>query len=106
VDRGESYQEAAGRELAEEIGLRALTEPVLKIRASEETGMEHSVLFRVRHSTTDPAPKPNPREIAEGRFFETEEIEAALSANPETFSPSFQLLYRLYREETGGGGDS
>ncbi len=99
VDRGESYQEAAARELEEEIGVRASPDPVLKIRASEETGMEHSMLFRVGRRSTDPMPRPNPREILEGRFFDPGEIEQGLSSNPDAFSPSFRLLYGLYREE-------
>jgi isopentenyldiphosphate isomerase len=104
VESGESYQEAAGRELEEEIGVKASPEPVLSVRASEQTGMEHSMLFQVRRRRTDPGPTPNPREILEGRFFDVEEIEAGIAKEPETFSPSFRLLYRLYRGETGGGG--
>ena len=99
VDSGESYQAAAARELEEEIRVKASPEPVLRVRGSEETGMEHSVLFQVRRRTTDPEPSPNPREILEGRFFGTGEIEAAIATEPETFSPSFRLLYRLYREQ-------
>ena len=61
VGSGESYEEAAGRELEEEIRLQASPEPVFKIRACEQTGMEHSMLFRVRRRGTDPSPKPNPQ---------------------------------------------
>jgi isopentenyl-diphosphate delta-isomerase len=103
VESGESYQEAARRELEEEIGVKAFPERVLSVRASEQTGMEHSVLFQVRRSATDPDPNPNPREILEGRFFGTREIEAGIATEPETFSPSFMLLYRLYRERSGEG---
>jgi len=104
VDSGEFYQEAAGRELEEEIGVKASPEPVLTVRASEQTGMEHSMLFHVQRSATDPDPSPNPSEIQEGRFFETGEIEAGIAREPETFSPSFVLLYRLYRKRSGEGG--
>jgi len=100
VESGESYREAAGRELEEEIGVKASPEPVLSVRASEQTGMEHSMLFQVRRRTADPDPSPNPREILEGRFFETREIEAGLTKEPEKFSPSFRLLYRLFWERT------
>lgn len=101
VARGESYQEAAVRELEEEIGLRASPEPVLKIHACEETGMEHSMLFRVRPSATDSIPRPNPEEIAEGRFFSRAEIERGIAKTPETFAPSFRLLFRRYADEIG-----
>jgi len=103
VENGESYEAAAARELDEEIGLSAMPEPVLKIRACEETGMEHSMLFRVQGRGKDPSPQPNPQEVIEGRFFRTEEIEERLSREAEAFSPSFRLLFRLYREQTGKG---
>jgi isopentenyldiphosphate isomerase len=105
VDSGESYEEAAARELEEEIGVKASPERVLRIRGSEETGMEHSVLFQVHRNPADPDPCPNPREILEGRFYTIEEIEAGLASNPQDFSPSFMLLYRLYLERTGRGTD-
>jgi isopentenyldiphosphate isomerase len=103
VESGESYEEAARRELEEEIGVKAAPEPVLRVRGSEETGMEHSMLFRVLRTRADPSPEPDPREILEGRFFECEEIEAGISRDPETYSPSFRLLFRLYREDAGSG---
>jgi isopentenyldiphosphate isomerase len=102
VESGESYGNAARRELEEEIGVRGRPEPVLKVLGSERTGMEHSVLFEVRSKETDPDPTPNPAEILEGRFFGCEEVEAAVSADPEAFSPSFRLLFRLYREGAKG----
>jgi isopentenyldiphosphate isomerase len=98
VARGESYQKAALRELEEEIGLRASPEPILKIRACEETGMEHSMLFRVRRSATDARPRPNPEEIAEGRFFSRAEIDRGIAKEPETFAPSFRILFRKYTD--------
>jgi isopentenyl-diphosphate delta-isomerase len=54
----------------------------------------------VRRRTVDPDPNPNPWEILEGRFFETREIQAGIGKEPETFSPSFRLLYRLFMEQT------
>jgi isopentenyl-diphosphate Delta-isomerase len=100
VGRGESYEEAARRELDEEIGMQASPEPAIRICACEETGMEHSVLFRVQTKGADPAPNPNPQEVLEGRFFTAEEIEARISAEPQAFTPSFRILFRRYREKT------
>lgn len=104
VGQGESYAEAAARELEEEIGLEASPEPLFKVPGSAETGMEHSVLFRVRRKNTDPDPNPDPREILQGRFFQTQEIEAGIAKEPDAFSPSFRLLFGLYRGRTGREG--
>ncbi len=98
VDSGESYEEAARRELEEEIGVRASPEPVFRVRGSAETGMEHCMLFRVRRRDGDPEPEPDPKEIIEGRFFEPAEIEEGIAERPEVFSPSFRMLYRRFRD--------
>ena len=105
VDSGESYEAAAARELEEEIGLEATLEPVFKIRACEDSGMEHSMLFRVQGRGNDRSPQPNPQEVIEGRFFRIEEIEERLSREPEAFSPSFRLLFRRYMDEVRGAED-
>jgi isopentenyl-diphosphate Delta-isomerase len=102
VDSGESYSQAARRELQEELGIDLSLEPVCRLPASEETGFEHSVLYRARLSAPGPEVRPNAEEILEGRFFEPQEIDAELGRSPGSFSPSFRLLYRLFRTHPGG----
>ena len=101
VDSGESYPQAAVRELQEELGLDLALEPLLQLPASDETGREHSLLFLARARDGGPQPRPNPEEIIEGDFFAPEEIEARLLRAPQEFSPCFRLLFRSYR---GSGG--
>lgn len=98
VLKGETYEAAACRELAEELGIDASVRPVLKVPASARTGWEHSALFLVRDETGDLQPAPNPREIVEGRFFTEAEIEELLSRSGETVSPSFSLLYAFWQK--------
>jgi len=97
VRSGESYDEAAARELAEELNLRARVSPVLKIPASQETGGEHSTLYCVQCDRTTGIPEPNPLEIEEGRFFTPGEIEDLCMRTPEVITPSFRLLYGEYQ---------
>jgi len=103
VLKGESYARAASRELAEELGIEAPVVQVLKVPASARTGWEHSALFLVRDVAGQLHPVPNPQEIEEGRFFTEAEIEELLCRFVETVSPSFSLLYKLWRSRAGQG---
>ena len=92
VDAGESYAVAAERELMEEIDL-LVDEPMeelFKIEATAETGWEFAVIYR----TEDEGPfNLCPEEIDEGRWFTSEEIDAALANEPEKYSPTFRLIW-------------
>ena len=96
VHSGESYSEAAVRELAEELGLDNPVKPLFKIPASEETGREHSMLYTAEIDGERCTPEPNPQEIEEGRFFTREQIHDLLRHAPEQVTPSFTLLLRKY----------
>lgn len=90
---GEPGSVAARRELQEELGLLCNLLEVARVEASETTGWEFVVLYA---GVVNREPRPNPAEIEEGRFFHPQEIEAELRKNPEKFTPSFRLLWRLY----------
>lgn len=93
VDPGESYHQAAARELAEEIGIRADVAEVLRLPASEITDNEHTVLFE---AFTDSEPVPNGDEIEWARFMTKEEVTRLIEESPESFVPGFTLLWREY----------
>ena len=90
---GEDYEEAAGRELEEELGMIAPLEWLVKLPASSETAHEHTVLYR---AVSDAVPVPHPEEIADARFVAWSDVVELLRTNPEKFSPPFRLLVEWY----------
>ncbi|MGA8833057.1 MAG: NUDIX domain-containing protein, partial [Desulfomonilaceae bacterium] len=64
VDSGETYNEAARRELQEELSIMADLAAILKVQACPETDNESVVLFEA-HS--DVPPVPDPEEICDGK---------------------------------------
>ncbi len=101
--RGETYAEAAARELAEELGIQGVLHRIAKVPATDQTGYEHVVLYAVYTQSGAPVPNPNPYEIEEGRFFSFEEIQKLLAEHMESVTPSFRILFRLYQHYTTGG---
>jgi isopentenyl-diphosphate delta-isomerase type 1 len=91
---GESYDQAAVRELEEELGLASIPLEFLgKLPASPETAHEHSALYRAR---TDEPLRPDPDEIAELVRLPLDEIAAWLAREPAKFSPPFATLFQWY----------
>ncbi len=91
VSAGETYEQAAYRELEEELGLRAPLTFVDKLPACPETNNEHTALFETQGSLDEL--KVNEQEIAEMKVFHLEELREHLREYPEKFSSAFlQLL--------------
>jgi len=101
VDSGESYDAAAERELEEELGVRVPVEPLFKTPACPETSGEHSMLYLGRIAGGQPAPRPNPEEILEGRFFSVREVQEQVSSTPESFATPFRHIFARYCSERG-----
>jgi len=95
VSPGEPTIYSAQRELKEELGIKVKLEEVLRVKPIPETNWECVTLFV---GFTDKTPKPDPREVLEGRFFKPDELERLLKEEPEKFSPAFRYLWRLYQE--------
>lgn len=91
VDAGESYDNCAYRELLEELGLKPVLKPSIKISACKDTHEEH---VQVYTCITDDAIQINPEEISEGEFFELPQIQKNISTNPDQFTSSFKLLFK------------
>lgn len=66
VDPGESYEQAAARELKEELGLTGPLTYLGKLPAQPATDNEFAAVYWTR---TETPPAPNAEEISEGRFF-------------------------------------
>jgi 16S rRNA (adenine1518-N6/adenine1519-N6)-dimethyltransferase len=103
LDAGETYAEAARRELTEELGLpagavqaKALDE-IGRLEASEATGWEFIRLYR----TVSDGPFHWPAaEIEWGGFFPPAIIEDWLATRPGDFAPGFLKCWALWRADS------
>ena len=93
LDAGETYEQAAVRELEEELGLKCPLEYLGKLPASAETAYEHSVLFR---TVTDEEPILHPEEIETVKYCGIKEIESMILLSPKSFAPPFRELFHWY----------
>ena len=91
MDPGESYHQAAARELGEELGLDLDLEPLGNLPASERTENEFTAVYL---AVTPREPRPDPDEILEGRFFPPAEARA-LAADPSQACPSLGAVLEL-----------
>jgi isopentenyl-diphosphate Delta-isomerase len=100
LSAGESYDQAAPRELEEELGLAAPLERLHKFPAGPETSNEHTVLYRTTcdRAFSESAFRINAQEIAAVSFHSPEEIAKLISTAPQDFSPCFVTLFRWYIE--------
>ncbi len=92
VDAGESYDRAAQRELAEEIGVTVATPPDrwFRMTPSEETGWEFVWVYRL---AGDGPFVLNLAEVERGEWLTPAEVTAAIAERPAEFAPAFRLLW-------------
>jgi 16S rRNA (adenine1518-N6/adenine1519-N6)-dimethyltransferase len=95
VNAGEEYDEAARRELNEELGIDVALEKLLKLPASERTGQEFIWLYRGRHARKL---QLNLSEIEYGEFFPVALVRDCLAARPNDFTPGFAECWKAYCE--------
>lgn len=91
VAAGESYADAAQRELDEELGVHTLPQPLWKFPASAATSQEFTVLYR---ATWDGDIVPDSREITDVRWINLQELTAWIDRASGDFSPAFVVLFR------------
>ncbi|MFW5880389.1 MAG: NUDIX hydrolase [Spirochaetota bacterium] len=93
VDAGETYEDAARREMGEELGIVGVpVEPLYRYLHRNEYESEMVATFRV---TWDGPVIVNPSEISEGRFWTLSEIHAEESS---IFTPNFLDELTRYRD--------
>jgi len=97
---GETYDEAAPRELEEELGLTTPIEYLASFRGGPELAMEHTALYR---TVTDAPLHPDPGEIAEVEFLPVDAIVERVRATPDCFTPPFRVLLAWYAENCQRG---
>jgi 16S rRNA (adenine1518-N6/adenine1519-N6)-dimethyltransferase len=89
LDSGETYAEAARRELREELGVEAPPlERIGRLTPCEQTGWEFIEVFRGLHEGPF---SPAPLEVETAAFFNMEDVRTWASASPQDFSPVFLL---------------
>ncbi|MDA1015698.1 MAG: NUDIX domain-containing protein [Planctomycetota bacterium] len=96
VSAGETYDDSAPRELAEELGLAAPLTRLHKFAACEATANEHTVLYVAR---SDESPTLQVEEIAAGEFLPIPEIQRQLDESPDRFTPPFRMLFQWFVEQ-------
>ena len=89
---GENYQEAAVRELEEELGLvvEGPLRRLFQIAGSPETEYEFAWVFRC--SSEGPF-QLDPVEIDTGKWATPEAVSDWIARNPEDFSPTFRVIW-------------
>lgn len=97
VDSGESYPDAAIREIDEELGIKPESAPVQIgiIPASPSTGNEFTGVFKC---STELEPKPNPNEIQDGKWLTPADIDDWISKEPSAFARCFLEVWRYARK--------
>ena len=97
VDSGESYMEAAHRELWEELGIEASLRGFWRMESSPETGNEFIEVFA---GSSEGPMRLAPGEVEAGAFFPVEQIKGWLECAPEDFSPVFRRIAAEFLDET------
>src|SRR5438132_12540169 len=95
VNAGEEYDQAAARELTEELGIQIPLEKVAKLTASERTDCEFVSLYYGSH---DGKLRLNPNEIEAGQFFPPSIVDGWIKARPRDFAPAFPECWKIWRE--------
>lgn len=93
LETGESYLEAAIRELKEELGLDGGLEYQTTLPAGPATANEHSALY-VLHSDTTPV--FDPIEILDGQYLDLSTVRQQMEREPDVFTPPFRELLRWF----------
>jgi 16S rRNA (adenine1518-N6/adenine1519-N6)-dimethyltransferase len=94
LNAGESYEPAAIRELAEELGVHgAEIQDVGGVAACENTGWEHIRLYLAQH---DGAMRFPCSEVESGQWFLLDEARAWIAARPQDFSSGFIECWKVF----------
>lgn len=93
LSAGETYGQAAQRELFEELGLRAELTYLHKIPSGPEIGYEHTTLFSC---ISDEMPSPDPREIISYEFVDLHILKKRVENNPGEYTNPFRLFFSWY----------
>ncbi len=97
LDTGEDYDEAALRELGEELGVLpgSPLEYLFKLDACAETGEEFVQVYRTEHEGPFTL---HPEEIEGGGWFASGKVTSWIAERPEDFPNAFILIWKTYSD--------
>jgi isopentenyl-diphosphate delta-isomerase len=93
VGAGESYAQAAKRELKEELGIEKTPDEIGRLTPSPKS---ENQFIRVYAFAYEGEITPSPSEIDEARFFSIDQIRAELISGSRPFAPTFTAAFRLW----------
>jgi isopentenyl-diphosphate delta-isomerase type 1 len=93
VDYGETYDDAARRELREELGIHAPLHRLGKVKSFSETEREISMIYVCRY---DGPIRPDMKEISEGLFMTIDEIKRSLETGEKKFAYGFKVAFEEF----------
>lgn len=97
LDRGETYDACALREVREELGVQLPTVParLFKVEACADTGYEFVWVYQCRH---DGPFTLHPEEIERGGWFALEAVSKWMRERPSEFASGLVLIWRRWNE--------
>jgi len=93
VDYGENYDEAAKRELREELGIEAPLRRLGRVKSFSETEREISMIYVCRY---DGPIRFNRKEISEGFYMSMEDIKRSLKTEEKKFAYGFKIAFQEF----------
>jgi isopentenyl-diphosphate delta-isomerase type 1 len=101
VSYGESYDEAAKRELLEEIGISTKMTELFKFYDDNPVDREIAKVFVAQHEGPF---KIDNDEVDDAKFFSMGEIRRIMSEKLEILTPDFIKVFQLHAEKSTGRG--
>lgn len=92
---GEDYEHAARRRLAEELGLERPLTRVGKTRMADEHSLKFVELYTVEDGTVEIRDRDHIMDLA---YWDRAELDGAIIAAPERFTPTFLHVYRYFQQ--------
>ncbi len=103
VEFGEDYEEAARRELKEELGIEAPLEMITKVKNFSEIEREISTLYICRYNGKI---EYNRGEVTEGFFLSLDEIKRWLGSGEKKFAYGFKIAFTELLKHISGASQS
>ena len=100
VDDGETYVEAAKRELFEELGLQDI--PLVVIAESFRTTDFYNGIYKAVIAD-DTFIQFDPEELAEVIWYDVINLDSEMDSNPEKFTPAFKEAWAVLRDKLIAG---